>query len=366
MKQQTQTNKIEWREIELGTKEFFEIKKGSSITKDKVSQGKIPVIAGGQQPAYYHNKSNRPGETITISGSGAYAGFVNYFKEPIFASDCSTVQIKNNLISSKYPYLFLKFYQSKIYSMQKGIAQPHVYPKDIVKIKIPLPFSDGKLDIKEQERIVAILEKAEKQKEKNKNANDMLDEYLKSVFNEMFGNPHNPTSKFERIEFSKCLEKGASNNNLKLPGKDFLEKGKYPIIDQGEKFIAGYTNDNLKVYNKKFPVIIFGDHTRILKFVNFPFALGADGVKILVPKNNFNPYYFYYCLKLINIKSAGYSRHYKFLKYKKIPLPPLPLQQKFANLVEKVEKMKENVNKNKKCSEELFNSLMQKAFRGEL
>src|SRR3989344_1099248 len=176
MKQQN--NQIEWKEVEFGNSEYFEVKKGESITKDKVTEGKIPVVAGGQQPAYYHNKSNRPGETITISGSGAYAGFVNYFKEPIFASDCSTVQIKNSLVSSRYTYLFLKSYQSKIYSMQKGIAQPHVYPKDIIEIKILLPFSNNKPDLKEQERIVLILEKAEKLKERGKKAENLLDEYL--------------------------------------------------------------------------------------------------------------------------------------------------------------------------------------------
>src|SRR3989344_5724873 len=186
MKQQN--NQIEWKEVEFGNSEYFEVKKGESITKDKVTEGKIPVVAGGQQPAYYHNRSNRSDETITISGSGAYAGFVNYFTKPIFASDCSTVQSKKELISTKYAYLFFKFYQKKIYSLQKGIAQPHVYPKDIIKIKIPLPFSNGKPDLKEQERIVKILEKAEKLKERGKKLKGLLNEYLKSIFTEMFYN----------------------------------------------------------------------------------------------------------------------------------------------------------------------------------
>src|SRR3989338_9936179 len=208
MKQQ---NNIEWKEVEFGDSEYFEVKKGESITRDKVTEGKIPVVAGGQQPAYYHNKSNRPGETITISGSGAYAGFVNYFKGPIFASDCSTVQIKNDLISQRYAYLFLKSCQSKIYSMQKGIAQPHVYPKDIVKIKIPLPFFNGKPDIKEQERIVQILEKAEKLKERGNNAKDLLNEYLKSVFNEMFIHPiKNTPWDFEVVDKICNLVRGSS------------------------------------------------------------------------------------------------------------------------------------------------------------
>ena len=173
-----------WQEVELG--ELCEIKKGSSITKDKITDGNVPVIAGGQQPAYYHNASNRTGETLTVSGSGAYAGFVAYFNMPIFASDCSTIQEKLKNVFIRYVYYYLKGNQDRIYKLQKGIAQPHVYPKDLEKIKIPIPFSNGKPDLKEQERIVRILEKAETLKQKGKNVENLLDECLKSVFYEMF------------------------------------------------------------------------------------------------------------------------------------------------------------------------------------
>ena len=66
-----------------------------SLTEEKAVKGNIPVIAGGQSPAYYHNKSNREGNIITVSASGAYAGFINYFNNPIFASDCNTIKSKN-------------------------------------------------------------------------------------------------------------------------------------------------------------------------------------------------------------------------------------------------------------------------------
>src|SRR3989344_3245502 len=108
-----------WKEVELG--DICDVKKGSSITKDKVKTGNVPVIAGGQQPAYYHNVSNRTGETMTVSGSGAYAGFVAYFDLPIFASDCTTIQTKNKDVSTKYIFYVLKGQQNKIYELQKGI-----------------------------------------------------------------------------------------------------------------------------------------------------------------------------------------------------------------------------------------------------
>ena len=108
-----------WKEVELG--EICKIEKGRSITKNIIIEGKVPVIAGGQQPAYYHNKPNREGKTITVSASGAYAGFVNYFEIPIYASDCTTIQSKDeNLLLTRFIYLLLKGKQEEIYAMQRG------------------------------------------------------------------------------------------------------------------------------------------------------------------------------------------------------------------------------------------------------
>lgn len=129
-----------------------EIKKGSVITKATVKRGTVPVIAGGQQPAYFHNESNREGKTITVSSSGAYAGFINYFKEPIFASDCTTIQSDEKKLNTDFLYHLLKYKQTDFYKLQKGGAQPHVYGKDFGKIQIPLP------PLSIQEEIVAEIE----------------------------------------------------------------------------------------------------------------------------------------------------------------------------------------------------------------
>ena len=120
-------------------KEVTDIKKGASITKAVITHGDIPVIAGGQQPAYYHNESNRIGKTITVSSSGAYAGFINYFEEPIFASDCTTIQSNERNLNTTFLFHLLKNIQEDFYKLQKGGAQPHVYGKDFGEFKIPLP-----------------------------------------------------------------------------------------------------------------------------------------------------------------------------------------------------------------------------------
>ena len=102
--------------------EIFEnistLQRGTSFTKANLIEGIIPVIAGGKEPAYYHNDYNREGETITISGSGANAGFVNYFDTKIFVSDGFTVKGINDISLTKYLFYFLKWKQDYIYFLQ--------------------------------------------------------------------------------------------------------------------------------------------------------------------------------------------------------------------------------------------------------
>ena len=123
--------------VNLG--DVCKIVKGSPITRDQVVEGSIPVIAGGQKPSCFHNQSNRTGETITVSASGAYAGFVAYFAEPIFASDCSTIKPSDQRLLTKFLFHLLKTKQSDIYALQVGMGQPHVYAKALAQLQIPLP-----------------------------------------------------------------------------------------------------------------------------------------------------------------------------------------------------------------------------------
>jgi len=164
--------------VELG--EVCEIEKGISITKAKITHGDIPVIAGGQQPAYYHNRSNREGQTITVSASGAYAGFINFFEIPIFASDCTTIKSKNeNKLLTKFIFHFVKSRQREVYKLQKGMGQPHVYGKELAKIKIPLPS----LEI--QKHLVAEMEEQEKIIEGNKKLVGIMEQKITEVLSEI-------------------------------------------------------------------------------------------------------------------------------------------------------------------------------------
>ncbi|MGN0729272.1 N-6 DNA methylase, partial [Treponema sp.] len=130
--------------VKLG--EIAEIQKGKSITSADIQKGNIKVVAGGIDYAYMHNIANRPANIITVSASGANAGFVNFWKEPIFASDCSTILAKDEL-TTKYLFNVLKAYQTLVFHLQKGAAQPHVYADDLKSFSIPLPPLDVQKEI---------------------------------------------------------------------------------------------------------------------------------------------------------------------------------------------------------------------------
>ena len=138
----------EWEVKRLG--DVVEIKKGQLITEKTVVFGDIPVIAGGKKPAYFHNQPNRVGKTITVSASGASAGYVALFDQPVFASDCSTIS-QGKDYSIEFICFQMQLRQDAIYRAQTGGAQPHIHAVDLAPIEIDCP------ELPEQTAIAAVL-----------------------------------------------------------------------------------------------------------------------------------------------------------------------------------------------------------------
>lgn len=127
-----------------------------------------------------------------------------------------------------------------------------------------------------------------------------------------------------------------TKQGTKLQTSEYLPSGKYPIIDQGQDDIAGYTDREDGLFTDV-PAIIFGDHTRIVKYVDMPFFLGADGVKVLkatIPDVDYR--YLYYAVSAVKIPNTGYNRHFKWLKEAQISLPDLSTQRRIADTLDKV------------------------------
>lgn len=156
----------------------LEIRKGSALTRSETVEGDIKVVAGGKDYACTHNVANRAAGVITVSASGANAGHVNYWDEPIWASDCTTIQ-STDRVETLYVFYVLKYMQKQIYGLQTGAGQPHVYPSDINKICIPQ--IDGEL----QKKIVDECQKVDQEYNSTRMSIEEYRKKIEKIFSEL-------------------------------------------------------------------------------------------------------------------------------------------------------------------------------------
>lgn len=139
-------------------------------------------------------------------------------------------------------------------------------------------------------------------------------------------------------EYKTLVKKIPVSPDKKTKQKDYLKKGRLPIVDQGQSLVGGYTDDADMAVKCELPVIIFGDHTRAVKYITFPFGAGADGIKVLQPKENILPLFLYYATQYIVAKmpNRGYARHYQYVEKEDLPVPPLPEQERIVARIEEL------------------------------
>lgn len=166
-----------------------------------------------------------------------------------------------------------------------------------------------------------------------------------------------------KYEFSDCLVDNNVGRSSQINASEIHKTGKFPVIDQGQDYIAGYSDEEDKLVKDGLPYVIFGDHTRCFKFVDFPFIVGADGTKVLSPNTElFEPTFFYYQLLSFDIPSRGYNRHFKLLKEKTVYRPEFLEQCKISYVLSTIQKYIEQQYKIIQTTSELKKALMQKLF----
>lgn len=214
-----------------------------------------------------------------------------------------------------------------------GSLSPRVKWEHLKNYEFELP------DLDKQRELAKVLWAMEATKKSYQKLQLKTDELVKAQFIEMFGNLFAEATPWLKKPFDEVFS-DETKKGKKIQTDEYLPSGLFPIIDQGQNQIAGYRNEDEGLY-KDVPAIIFGDHTRIIKFINEPFFLGADGVKLLKSKIADSDYTFlYYHLKIADIPNTGYNRHFKWLKALEISLPPLDLQKRFAAFVQQSDKSK--------------------------
>ena len=140
--------------MELG--DVVKVFRGEYITKKDTKEGSVPVILGGQEPAYYIDRANHIGEVVVVARSGASAGFVSYWNEPIFITDGFGYEAKDSLITTRYLYYFLKNIEKQLNGMKRGAGVPHISGSNVLQIIIPVP------SLIKQNHLVSILDRFDK------------------------------------------------------------------------------------------------------------------------------------------------------------------------------------------------------------
>jgi type I restriction enzyme S subunit len=267
-----------------------------------------------------------------------------------------------------YPKFVLKALETgvvleQIEKFKGGVAQQNLSLAQVRDFQIPLP------PLAEQQRIVGLLDEAfeglataKANAEKNlQNARALFESHLQSVFTQR-------GEGWVEKPFEDCIED--VKYTTKIQRKDFLEEGEFPIVSQEAEFTNGYWDNAADVFKVTRPVVIFGDHTQVLKYIDFDFVLGADGVKLLPPKPFLNPKFFFYALRSAPLKSLGYARHYRLLKELQIGYPDMNTQVAIAKKLDALEAETQRLarlyERKLAALEELKKSLLHQAFSGEL
>ena len=345
--------KVEWKK--LG--EVCDFKRGQTITKKDITNGDIPVIAGGQKPAYYHNLSNRNGITIAVSGSGAYAGFISYWEQPIFLSDAFSIEPNENL-NKRYLYHWLMSIQNKIFELKQGSGIPHVYSRDLGRFEIPIP------PIETQEKIVKALDKftnyvTELQAELQARTKqyeyyrDMLlsEEYLNKISDKIDGLESKDyevklttLGEIGEIQMCKRILKEQTSSQEEVPFYKIGTFGK-----EADSFISqGLFREYREKYNypKNGEILISASGT-IGKAVIFDGkdAYFQDSNIVWLSHNeklvlNKYLYYFYQIVKWNPSTGGTINRLYNYnLKNIKIILPPIEIQNKVVEILDKFQSL---------------------------
>ena len=317
--------------------EIANIQKGKTITEAKTVKGEIPVVAGGKSPAYCHNEHNRKGNVITVSASGAYSGFVNYFLQPIFASDCNTIISKDEKrISTKLIYAFLKAIQDIVYGLQRGQAQPHVYADDLSNIKVPLP----PLDI--QRKIVSEIEVLEKQEQEASEKIRELEDLIELLF-------QGSTPQKKRLDEICLLKAGnfVKANDISKTKEDNL----YPCY--GGNGLRGYT----ETFTNDGEFSLVGRQGALCGNVHFVAGTfhATEHALVVYPKEGINNKWLFHKLVLMSLNQYATGAAQPGLSVKNInpvevETPSLNEQEK---IVEKIEKIEAEINDLKKQIESI-------------
>jgi type I restriction enzyme S subunit len=273
--------------------------------------------------------------------------------------------IKNENVNFLEKYFKSSYWYSYMYNIGNSGARSdrmNIGVNDFFNMPINIP------SLQEQEKIANFLTSIDKKISLTEEKLELFREYKKGVMQKIFlqelrfkDSNGNDYPEWEEKRFDEVYTT-VSNKEFQIKNSEILNIGKYRVIDQGKEKIAGYSNNELKVF-KDIPIIVYGDHTTNIKFVDFNFILGGDGTKLLTAKNQRHLKFLYFALDNYNITPEGYKRYFSILKEIILYIPSsLEEQKKIADFLSSIDSKLKSIEKELEGLKEFKKGLLQQMF----
>ena len=342
-----------------------------NVTKEGLTFKENQFITKEKDEALRKGKLKRGDIVYTTRGTVGNAGYYNSnvpYENVRINSGMVILRANGEIVDARFLYQILKseYYRPYFKQYCTGSAQPQLPIKNFSQIYLNVP------DIKTQHRIADILSAYDELIENNQKQIKLLEEAAQRLYKEWFVDlrfPGHENTKIEdgvpeggiKEEIGKIIKK--VHRTKQIVASEYKDEGSIPIVDQSRAFVAGYTNDLEARVDFGIPIIVFGDHTRIVKLIQFPFAKGADGTQLIISDCLEMPQRLLYCsIMNVDLSNYHYARHFKYLKEEKIMIPTVKVANGFENNVtgifSKIQNCRDEIIRCQKTSDLLLPKLM--------
>lgn len=319
----------------------------------------------------FKRKPEKGDVLLTVKGSFGIPVYVDTDKPFVFQRDIAIFKC-NEKTNPMFLFYYMKNRSFYLYadSIAIGSAQRALTLKVLKNTIIAMPSLD------EQNKIVALLAPYDSLIKNNLEQIKLLEEAAQRLYKEWFIDLRFPG--YEDVEIIDGIPEGWKRKTVgevidkpirakQIKASDYLKEGSIPVIDQSRDFIAGYTNDNESVVQRNVPIIVFGDHTRILKYISFPFAKGADGTQLILSKDECIPQaILFLALMNIDLSNYHYARHFKYLKAEEVLISSKNIAAAFEKIVNPIFEQIQTLRNMMMQATEARDRLLPKLMSGEL
>ena len=305
-------------------------------------------------------------QSLVLEGAGKCCIVMDVSSLTVFESHLIRVRLDKTKANPLFYYYYFKSPFSPVSTIVSQCAQAGIRGSDLQELDVSFP------PLPVQDRIASILTKYDELIENNQKQIKLLEEAAQRIYKEWFVDlrfpGHENTEILDGIPAGWRIEEvgkliGKVPRTTQIRTANYHKSGKIPIIDQSKTFIAGYTDDETALVDLGEPVIVFGDHTRILKYIQFPFAKGADGTQLIVSANKNMPQSLLYCgLVNIDLSNYHYARHFKYLKAESLLVPIIDIAKQFdeyaGDLFKRIQVLRDEISSATEARDRLLPKLM--------